>query len=955
MEKWQLVVVPSPGINHLPSTVEFAKLLINHDHRLTITVLIISEPSDTTVDSYINSLTSSPSFPKRLHLNLLPAHSSLPHFNHLTSYLEGIVEIYKPRVREVVSKLDSDADSPRIAGFIVDMFCTAMIDIAEEFGFPSLVFLTSNAAFLGAALHLHTLRERDHIDTTASEFKESGKELAVPSFANNVPVTVLPGIALGKEWKSFFLNYGRGFKRAKGIIVNTVEELESHAIHSLSKSDNTKVYPVGPILGHVVDSREKSEIIEWLDNQPPSSVIFLCFGSKGSFDADQAREIASALEKSGVRFLWSLRKPGPKGGSLQPSDYSDYTEVLPKEFLERTAGIGRVIGWAPQTQVLAHQAIGGFVSHCGWNSVLESVYFGVPIATWPIYAEQQINAFELVRELKMGVEISLDYNMMFEFGTKFVSAEKIEKGIRDVMKEDNEIRKKVKGMSEICRKALTEGGSSYFHMTKAGVFRAQWGFASPVRISRCGNRCKNLYISRIRKFPSALGDSDYPTPAFNFVASASSAPSVSGSGAEYSEQLVDVGTMKKRKGIAGVDQDELVDPKLLADPDSYFCEFKGVHIHHKIYDVESQTHSSFQNQTLSRRPHKTKRLGFPMILLHGFGASVFSWKQVMKPLAEVTDSKVLAFDRPAFGLTSRVNFSGHLSSRTDDTRPLNPYSMAFSVLATLYFMDLLNTEKVILVGHSAGSLVAVNTYFEAPERVAALILIAPAILAPLTAPKIVKGNQVREDNQIKEDNSSPIRSNPFLGLYKILSMITKYVSGAITWIMKGMIYMLSSLYKKFLSAILRSTLGIILVRMVIDKFGIAAVRNAWYDPKQVAEHVLHGYTKPLRTKDWDRALVEFTAAMLLDEESKTKPPSTQRLHEISCPVLIVTGDSDRLVPSWNAERLARVIPGSSLEVIKQCGHLPHEEKVEEFISAVEKFLQRLIGNPSEQYVQPAAI
>lgn len=72
-----------------------------------------------------------------------------------------------------------------------------------------------------------------------------------------------------------------------------------------------------------------------------------------------------------------------------------------------------------------------------------------------------------------------------------------------------------------------------------------------------------------------------------------------------------------------------------------------------------------------------------------------------------------------------------------------------------------------------------------------------------------------------------------------------------------------------------------------------------------------------------------------------------------CAVLIVTGDSDRIVPSWNAERLSRVIPGASLEVIKQCGHLPHEEKVEEFISIVENFLRKLAGESKEQYLQPA--
>lgn len=144
----------------------------------------------------------------------------------------------------------------------------------------------------------------------------------------------------------------------------------------------------------------------------------------------------------------------------------------------------------------------------------------------------------------------------------------------------------------------------------------------------------------------------------------------------------------RKKRIAGIDQDELLDPSLLADPDSCFCEFQGVQIHHKIY--EFQAPNSLQNHTLSQ---------LPMILLHGFGASVFSWNRVMKPLAELTGSKVLAFDRPAFGLTSRLNFSSHSSPATENRRPLNPYSMAFAVLATLYFIDFLAADKAILVGY----------------------------------------------------------------------------------------------------------------------------------------------------------------------------------------------------------------------------------------------------------------
>ena len=86
-------------------------------------------------------------------------------------------------------------------------------------------------------------------------------------------------------------------------------------------------------------------------------------------------------------------------------EYTNYEEFLPRDFSKRTKGIGMLCGWAPQAEVLGHKAIGGFVSHCGWNSILESLWFGVPIVTWPIYAEQQINAFQMARDLGLGVEL----------------------------------------------------------------------------------------------------------------------------------------------------------------------------------------------------------------------------------------------------------------------------------------------------------------------------------------------------------------------------------------------------------------------------------------------------------------------------------------------------------------------------------------------------------------------
>ncbi|CAI0542167.1 unnamed protein product [Linum tenue] len=317
------------------------------------------------------------------------------------------------------------------------MFCTSMLDVAEEFSVPSYLFFPSGAAFLGFMFHIQELHDEEGFVAAES----TGVELVFPGLANRLPGKVLPSGFLYEEWAVASYRIARDFRKTKGILVNTAKELESYALESLSKTENPKLKPES---SSESSGSEEDEVMRWLDQQPESSVAFLCFGSMGGFCAEQVKEIACALEGSGHRFLWSLRRL--EGGPALTPTTTDYgTEV------------GRVIGWAPQAVVLAHRSVGGFVSHCGWNSTLESMWFGVPMATWPMYAEQQFNAFLLVKELEIAAEIKMDYRT--ESG-EIVSAEEIERGIRSLMEQNNPMKEKMKEFCDKVRGALMDGASS---------------------------------------------------------------------------------------------------------------------------------------------------------------------------------------------------------------------------------------------------------------------------------------------------------------------------------------------------------------------------------------------------------------------------------------------------------------------------------------------------------------
>lgn len=355
-----------------------------------------------------------------------------------------------PSVRDAVSTVLS---SSRVAGVVLDMFCVPLMDVGNEFHLPSYVFLTCNAGFLCLVKHVQE-RHRQ----VKSEFdRSSGEEEKVPGYVTSVPTKVLPLGLLTSEAYDTWVGMTERFHEAKGILVNSSVSIEPNAFGYFDRvpiSDYPPVYPVGPILCFNdrpdLDPLERDRVMTWLDEQPESSVVFFCFGSLMNISATQIKEIAQALEIAGCRFLWSIR--------TDPKEYPNPFKILPDGFMNRVSNLGFVCGWAPQLEILAHKAIGGFLSHCGWNSILESLRFGVPIATWPMFAEQQLNAFTMVKELGLAVEMRLDYVLA---NGEIVKADEIARAVRSLMDGEDVPRRKLKEIAEAAKEAVMDGGSSF--------------------------------------------------------------------------------------------------------------------------------------------------------------------------------------------------------------------------------------------------------------------------------------------------------------------------------------------------------------------------------------------------------------------------------------------------------------------------------------------------------------
>ncbi|CAN0922783.1 UDP-glucosyltransferase 29, partial [Linum grandiflorum] len=227
-------------------------------------------------------------------------------------------------------------------------------------------------------------------------------------------------------------------------LTKTFREIEGKYVDYLSKLYGKRYVPVGPLLHKTPPSAsddKDSSILKWLDAKQTSSTVFVSFGTECFLPPNLIHEIAHGLELSGVNFVWVMRFPLEDHKTRPQSP----AEALPPGFLDRVGEKGLVVeGWAPQSAILAHDSIGGFVSHCGWSSVMESMWYGVPIVAMPMQLDQPLNA-RLVEEVGVGVEVKRDGR------SGKVDRKEVGKVIREVVMGEK-VRRKAEEMSEVMKK-----------------------------------------------------------------------------------------------------------------------------------------------------------------------------------------------------------------------------------------------------------------------------------------------------------------------------------------------------------------------------------------------------------------------------------------------------------------------------------------------------------------------
>ncbi|KAF9615740.1 hypothetical protein IFM89_026197 [Coptis chinensis] len=451
-----VLIFPLPAQGHVNSMLKLAELLCLSEN-LHVTYLNTQHYHHRLL-RYTDAQTRFACFPnfkfETISDGLPDEHSRT--IENLKDMFDNLETVVKPSFRELLNR-KSDTRPP-VTCVIGDGLFTFVVDVAKEFQIPTVSFRTASACYLWSLFCYQNLVEAGELPF---QDEDMDKMVAcVPGMEAFLRRKDLPSFFRAKELDDPVLQVAvtatMNSTRASASILNTFEELEG-PILSIMKDHFPKIYAIGP-LHALLKSKRKNAVsttssnslwevdrscLEWLDSQPVKSVVYVSFGSIVSMKIDEMFEFWHGLVDSGKRFLWVHRPNSVL--------HRDEKNPIPAKLLEGTKERGYIVGWSPQEEVLVHPAVGGFVTHSGWNSTLETMIAGVPMVCWPQLGDQQINSRFVSEVWNVGLDMK-----------DTCERSMIEKLVIDLMdRKKDELSKSMDKISQLARKSISEGGSSY--------------------------------------------------------------------------------------------------------------------------------------------------------------------------------------------------------------------------------------------------------------------------------------------------------------------------------------------------------------------------------------------------------------------------------------------------------------------------------------------------------------
>jgi hypothetical protein len=382
-----IAAYPYPAAGHIIPLLDLTHRLLTRG--LTVTVLVTHDNLPL-LDPYLSSHPSSLN-----HLILPSPDMAAPQQKGFSANMRALRDLHYP----ILLQWFQSHSSPPVA-ILSDFFLGWTHHLARELGVPRVVFSPSGAFGMSVAFSM----SRDPPKNDDPE-ENINFPVSLPRIPNSpvypwwqVPQQYRIGEEGDPDWE-FYKSNMLANTVSWGLVFNSFTELEGvYFDHLKTELRNDRVWAVGPVLPPDelanrggASSVPRHEIMTWLDSRPDNSVVYICFGSHAVLNRKQMDVVAAALEVSGVHFILCVKFPGG---------------VILDGLKDRVDGRGLVInGWAPQVAILRHRAVGAFLTHCGWNSVLEGIAAGVVMLTWPMGAEQFSNSKLLVDEIGVGIPV----------------------------------------------------------------------------------------------------------------------------------------------------------------------------------------------------------------------------------------------------------------------------------------------------------------------------------------------------------------------------------------------------------------------------------------------------------------------------------------------------------------------------------------------------------------------